>query len=1435
MAGLKFDITGDNGNMLSALQGVQNGVRQTQRVVEQSGQGIEQVFSKVQSAAAAAAGAFSAKELVRNVLEVRGQFQQLEVAFTTMLGSADKANDLMSQLVRTAATTPFDLKSVSEGAKQLLAYGTQADEVNGTLIRLGDIAAGLSIPLNDLVYLYGTTMTQGRMFTQDLRQFQGRGIPIADELAKIFGVTKDKVGELVTAGKVGAAEVQQAIENMTNAGSRFGGLMEAQSHTITGQISNIEDAIDSMFNDIGKANEGIINTGLGTVSTLVENWQTVGKVVLEVVVAYGSYKAALLAVYAAHKVQAIYGTVTAFLSLAKGVHTAKDAMLLFNLVSKSNPIGLIVSVITSAAAAFYLFSKNTDAAAKAQESLSKIEEEAAGKAAEEKTKIDLLVAAAKNDKLSMDERKEAIRKLNDLIPDYNAQLDVTTGRYIENKAALDRYLQSLARKYELEGAKEKLAEIGRKKANAQLERDDAVRKQKSASAARNVTYGNAGAFIPTPVVGSKEVGDQTKRINEANEKLREALEEEKLILNRYGVDLQKDAVGVSPKPKSTKSEKSIQEQKKELQAELEALSYKEAAGKKGATLRKRIRDLAKKEKVYSASYDTDNAKESERKAKESERKAKQAADKAKREREEAKREAERIAEETRDRNKAIKDYEDNVLEQQKETELALRQQNINLKEESYEKEIEQINLNYDRLIAENEKRRKDMIEALKDKKVNEWFNQNPKATKAQQEDYINSLNLTENDLNVTQKAQLDEYDAIADSQKLKAQKDLYRKLLGEFQDYDARRTQINLDFDKKRKDLEAMPADTKGRENAIAELERKRKESIKSVNDEEVSKMRESSTLFVDLFGDAADKSDKEIRKIIAETEELLSYLKNTKTGDITPNFGFTTEQLNTLKTSPEQIKAITEQLEKLKQAAKSSNPFKQLAEDLKNLFSKNKDGEGESVEAKLKKLGASASETADLIGGITGKLSEMFEAAGNTGMADAMSTITDVMSSVSNIGKGFAQGGLVGGIASAAGEAIGFVTKAFQASTRHAEALKKIQQEVIAQQRAYNLALLEEKLAFGQASTVFGNLDYTKAVNAVGVLREAYERLNSELKGTAAQQKKYQGGFGMLGVKLFDYSEVQKAYSGLADIQIKTGHKKTGLFGWGKGKDIYSSILDVYPQLIDSAGNFNKKLAESIINSREFSGEGKEALKNMIDLYDKAEDATKQLKDYLSGIFGDLGNNMSDALVDAFKNGTDAGKAFGDSISKMLENIGKQMIFQTLFSGFIEDANNKMLDVMKNQSMSADEKFKNYVDILDVMTTQILGQQGTFNDLMSKYKGMASEKGVSLFSSENEQQNATANGVTTITFEQARSIEALTTAGNISRDQTKELVTSIVSNIASLSSFSSSTSATIVEIRNLMITNNSYLEDILKNSKNIYNDFSSKIDDINRNLKELK
>lgn len=240
-------------------------------------------------------GGLGIEQFIGNMIQTRGEFQQTEMAFDTMLGDAQKSQQLVSQLINTAAKTPFDMQGITNGAKQLLAYGTSADEVNQILVRLGDIAAGLSLPLNDLVYLYGTTMTQGRMYTQDLRQFMGRGIPMADELAKQFGVTKDEVGELVTKGKVGAAEVKKAIESMTDTGGRFGGLMEKQSATFVGKISNIEDAVSQMFNEMGKSQEGVINDGIDLVGKLVDNWQVVGKVILTAIAAVGTYKASLIA------------------------------------------------------------------------------------------------------------------------------------------------------------------------------------------------------------------------------------------------------------------------------------------------------------------------------------------------------------------------------------------------------------------------------------------------------------------------------------------------------------------------------------------------------------------------------------------------------------------------------------------------------------------------------------------------------------------------------------------------------------------------------------------------------------------------------------------------------------------------------------------------------------------------------------------------------------------------------------------------------------------------------------------------------------------------------------------------------------------------------------------------------------------------------------
>lgn len=283
------------------------GMIEEMKKVPTVGEGATSLFNRLggdaKQLAMSLIGGLGFEQLAEHIFNVRSEFQQLEISFTTMLGSEQKAGALMNQLVQTAAKTPFDMSSITNGAKQLLAYGTAANEVNDILVHLGDISAGLSVPLNDLVYLYGTTMSQGRMYTMDLRQFMGRGIPMAEELGKIMGKTTQEVQQAVTDGKVGADLVKKAIINMTEEGGKFGGLMEKQSTTLQGKWSNIGDSVDQMFNELGKKSQGIFGTGLDLISSLVDNWETLVKVIGSAAVMVGTYKAGLMAAASIQKAQ----------------------------------------------------------------------------------------------------------------------------------------------------------------------------------------------------------------------------------------------------------------------------------------------------------------------------------------------------------------------------------------------------------------------------------------------------------------------------------------------------------------------------------------------------------------------------------------------------------------------------------------------------------------------------------------------------------------------------------------------------------------------------------------------------------------------------------------------------------------------------------------------------------------------------------------------------------------------------------------------------------------------------------------------------------------------------------------------------------------------------------------------------------------------------
>ena len=383
-------------------------------------------------------GTAALKGLVTDMINVRGEFQKTSIAFETMLGSKEKADALMSQMVETAAKTPFDLQGVTSGAKQLLAYGTSADKVNETLVRLGNIASGLSIPLGDLVYLYGTSMSQGRLFTQDVNQFMGRGIPLVAELSKELGKTESEIRKMVTEGKVGFPELQKVIENMTNEGGKFYNLMEMQSTTLSGQISNLGDAWDSMLNSIGEDTQGIASMTISAVTSIIENYKEVGAIIASLVATYGTYKAAIVVVNMLERAnimilrQAVVekklaAAANIVLSNSMAIAAArgkifatvqKNIISTFKGVGKAlaNPYVLFAAAVGTATYGLYKFYTRETEVEKMQKRYNETKEAAARREEQHKTKVEELIASIEDETKAEMERVGAMDLLKKMYP-----------------------------------------------------------------------------------------------------------------------------------------------------------------------------------------------------------------------------------------------------------------------------------------------------------------------------------------------------------------------------------------------------------------------------------------------------------------------------------------------------------------------------------------------------------------------------------------------------------------------------------------------------------------------------------------------------------------------------------------------------------------------------------------------------------------------------------------------------------------------------------------------------------------------------------------------------------------------------------------------------------------------------------------------------------
>lgn len=581
-------------------------------------------------------------------------------------------------------------------------------------------------------------------------------------------------------------------------------------------------------------------------------------------------------------------------------------------------------------------------------------------------------------------------------------------------------------------------------------------------------------------------------------------------------------------------------------------------------------------------------------------------------------------------------------------------------------------------------------------------------------------------------------------------------LLAKYRDFEAQRAEIRRQGNEDIAALEEQrtEANSEQIDRAIAVARQKIEEGIRSVNDAEAASVSKDNGFLKQLFGDYSSMSFDKLRDLIAQAKQLQAYLNGKGSAE-----GITfisAAELKNIEKSPAELDKLRKALDKLLQTGKKggTNKWENIFKTFEKGLAELKGANGiKDISGAIGTIGGAAADAA-------GELAAMFDQMGDTQTADAISGVQQVMSAVSNIGQGFAKGGIVGGIGAAIGEAMNFIGQAFAAEARHREALKEIERAKLDFQRQYNLALLEQNLLLKEATSVFGERQIMKAANAMQVYKEALSQFEAEMKGSAPTMnwiERFTGdAFGTYAARMAQYRE---GIYGLASAQIVTGHKKTGLFGWGKGKDLYSSILSVYPELIDANGELDTAMLQTILDTRKMSDETRKYLENLIELKGVMDEAEQALEDYLSSTFGSLGDSVLDRVRDMAKGVTGVYGDMCDDISSKLEELAEQVVYSLFFA----DKFDKLQDNLKSiyaSGKSEEDIAYDVMELLDDFYSGIGSNMDAAEAWMEEFAKRAEGMGYELWKPDSTTQSGKAGAfTTTMTQDQGTKLEGLMTS----------------------------------------------------------------------------
>nr|DAK71973.1 MAG TPA: tail tape measure protein [Caudoviricetes sp.] len=1296
---LLFEVRADQSDIKKDIEAIKKQFESLTEKTKEEGKKQAEVWQNLIKGATAYFTLQGASAFIKQVVAVRSQFQQLEISFGTMLKSKEKANALMAQMADLAAKTPFGLEEVSEGAKRLLAFQVPAEEVTETLRRMGDVAAGLGVPMGQLIHVYGQVKAQGKLMTNDLYQFMNAGIPIIAELSKVVGKSETEIKDMVSAGKIGFPEVQAVIKNMTNEGGLFFNLMAEQSKSLGGQISNLGDSFDQMLNDIGKASEGYISGAIQGVTFLVENYKTLGKVIAGLIVTYGAYRTAVLVNIALTKGWAVAAKEDA---IAKGIQTiatnaATVATKALNAAMKANPYVLVATAVVGLGAAIWALKDKTTAADKAQQDYNNQKQQSIDWEQQHKQKIDELIDSATNQALADTDRQKALILLQKEYPNIFAKYDIEKLKL----ADILKLKQEIA-KHDSEEKKfqrtndflkyqdfEKIlnnAKAGKSGYNVnELKKNSAFDKEMTRvfgnswvhkmgevseyikerqKIAKNDVKGDVLASWSSNIKNLSE--SEIKKELEHRQKLIADLQKQKKAGNKWashGVNFGGDWFAFN--------EEELQAQSKILQSQLDKLheqtySYTDLSKKYAAAVKQAEKELSDITKNKAGYKTEDDYKQAVATAKENLKQAQKVYDdfsvnkpKSSSKTSKAKSELPTFDYEkyARDRERLEKDrmFEEDEANIRGMKEGAEKRNALLVFE--YEKRAETINRKGEDELQAFIEQQKAQAEAAGKWKKGQAFNTDTEAIHKEEARIAKNQEILNKD-------NLDEY--------TRQQEAMYKELLEKYQTYTDQRKAIE---EKYNADIAALQAKLGADAPQVKKAQDEKARELKKLD----ILYKKEGTAIAKLFENLRKKTVKEIRETIADAEKEIDQLASILDMSDKDNVDY--------------VQHLRQQLEQAKDTAdRSDTVFGRLGKNIQAIF-KFKPNTIEWKEALQGVLSDAQSITGEF-----GQLGQEFEKLGQSTGNEALRRMGQTVQAVSNtlnrtLSMAQTGGSVGGGWGAAIGAVVGLVVSGFETQARaqleHEKKLREIATSKIAQQNEYNRLLYEERMLMKNNKSIFGTKEIKTSLEYLKIYEEKWLDLQEELFGDANARSYHE----RQGLKNYNFYEEHKKRrftpneikSSLDNIQVATGSHTKGALWWKKSVTDYSSITLAHSDLIKQNGEFNRSLAESLIKTKEFGEGGKEALQKIIDLYDQAQEAQKKFDEYLQNTFGDLGKSITDSVYNSLQKGEDAFESFAKTVGNVIGKLGKQLVYEIYVAESFKNLQEKIRKAADNNSGSKD------------------------------------------------------------------------------------------------------------------------------------------------------